>query len=215
MIMSRFLAFSYLSLTIILNSCQTMSGQNLNGIYNLRGVHDMASGFNFTPDGKFEYFYIYGVADRNATGTYTVEGTTVKLKSDKPAGKDFPILSQSKKGKGFTIQVKFDQNKHLLYRIDAIYIIDGKEHYATSNQEGLIHIEENKVDQIYLQHAIFPDVASPIKDKDNDNNYFEVTLSPSLGQVSFLGIDLQIDGDTLTCLPNYFLPFDNIRFVKE
>lgn len=192
-----------------------MSGQKLDGIYNLRGIHDMASGFRFTPDGKFEYFYIYGVSDRNATGTYTIEGNTIKLQSTKEAGKDFPILSQSKKGKGYTVQVKFDQNKHLLYRIDAIYLINGKEHYATSNQEGLIHLEEDHVDEIYLQHAIFPDVASLIKDKDNTNNYFEVTLSPSLGQVSFKGIDLEMNGDTLTCLPNYFMPFENIQFVKE
>ena len=192
-----------------------MNGQKLDGVYNLRGIHDMASGFQFTPDGKFEYFYIYGVADRNATGTYTIEGSTIKLKSDKEPGKDFPILSQSRKGKGYTIQVKFDQNKYLLCNVDAIYFINGEKKYATRDNDGVIHIEEEGVEEIYLQHAIFPDIASLIKAKDNANNYFEVTLSPTLGQVSFKGIDLEMNGDTLTCLPNYFLPFENIQFIKE
>ncbi len=40
-------------------------------------------------------------------------------------------------------------------------------------------------------------------------------LSPSLANVTFKAIDLFIKGDELTCLPNYFMPFDNIRFVKE
>ena len=78
----------------------------------------------------------------------------------------------------------------------------------------MIHLDITSVDSIYLRHEIFPDIPTLIKDKDNANNYFEVSLLPSLGQVSFKGIDLFIKGDTLTCLPNYFMPFDNIRFVK-
>src|SRR6187401_946382 len=103
MLKSAFLSLS-LSLILSLSLSLTMNGQKLNGSYRLVGVHDLASAFEFTPDGKFQYFYIYGVADRNATGTYTVVGDTVKLKSDKVGGKDFPIESQSKKGKGYTIQ---------------------------------------------------------------------------------------------------------------
>ncbi|MBP7238830.1 MAG: hypothetical protein KBA14_01280, partial [Saprospiraceae bacterium] len=60
----------------------------------------------------------------------------------------------------------------------------------------------------------FPDIPTLIKDKNNPNNYFEVSLLPTLGQVSFKGIDLFIKGDTLTCHPNYFMPFENIQFVK-
>ena len=79
-----------------------MTAQTLDGVYNLRGIHDMAAGFQFTPDGRFEFFYIYGASDRHATGTYAMDGDTVKLKSDKQPGKDFKIESQDKKGKGFT-----------------------------------------------------------------------------------------------------------------
>jgi len=204
----------FLSLSLSLSLSLTMNGQKLNGSYRLIGVHDLASAFEFTPDGKFQYFYIYGVADRNATGTYTIVGDTVKLKSDKEGGKDFPIESQSKKGKGYTIQVKAP-NPYLLKHVTALYFVGEEQKVAESDDKGVIHIEDAQVDQIYVRHEIFPDVACLIKDKHNDNNNFVISLSPTLQQVSFVGIDLFKKGDTLTCLPNYFLPFENIRFVKE
>ena len=78
----------------------------------------------------------------------------------------------------------------------------------------MIHLDVSSVDNIYLRHEIFPDIPTLIKDKNNPTNYFEVSLLPTLGQVSFKGIDLFIKGDTLTCHPNYFMPFENIQFVK-
>ena len=186
----------------------------LNGEYSLQGIHDMASGFRFTPDGRFEFFYIYGVSDRNATGTYTVEGDTVKLHSDKEPGKDFKIESQSKKGKGYTIQVKAP-NDFLLSNISCFYLSGDKKEVIESDSKGMIHVDLLTVDTLYLRHEIFPDIPSLIKDKDNSNNYFEVSLLPTLGQVSFKGIDFFIKEDTITCLPNYFMPFENIRFVKN
>jgi len=202
------------NLSLCLSLSLTMNGQKLNGSYRLVGVHDLASAFEFTKDGKFQYFYIYGVADRNATGTYTVVGDTVKLKSDKEGGKDFPIESQSKKGKGYTIQVKAP-NPYLLKHVTALYFVGEEQKIAESDDKGVIHMEDSHVDQIYVRHEIFPDVACLIKDKDNDNNNFVISLSPTLQQVSFVGIDLFKKGDTLTCLPNYFLPFENIKFIKE
>jgi len=191
-----------------------MQAQTLNGAYRLTGIQDMAAGFRFTPDGRFEFFYIYGVSDRSATGTYTIEGNTVKLKSDKEPGKDFSIDSQSKKGKGYTIQVKAP-NPYLLDNVSCIYFIGEQKEYAMSDAKGLIHIDAGPVDKLYLRHEIFPDIPTLIKDTDNDNTYFEVSLLPSLGQVSFKGIDLFIVDESLTCHPNYFMPFEGIRFEKE
>lgn len=186
----------------------------LNGEYSLQGIHDMAAGFRFTPDGKFEFFYIYGASDRNATGTYTVEGDTVKLKSDKEPGNDFKIDSQSKKGNRYSIQVKAP-NEFLLRNVICIYKDGEKQEVAETDSKGYIHLDIPNADTLYLRHEMFVDIPTLIKDKDNPNNHFEVTMLPSLGQVSFKGIDLFIDGDTLTCLPNYFMPFENITFVKN
>ena len=191
-----------------------MQAQTLNGSYRLTGIQDMAAGFHFTPDGRFEFFYIYGVADRSATGTYTIEGNTVKLKSDKEPGKDFSIDHQGKKGKGYTIQVKAP-NDFLLSNVTCIYFVGEQNEYIQSDSKGLIHIDVEHVDKLYLRHEIFPDIPTLIKDLDNTNNEFEVSLLPSLGQVSFMGIDLFIVDESLTCHPNYFMPFEHIRFEKE
>jgi hypothetical protein len=194
---------------------KTMTAQKtIEGVYSLVGIHDMAAGFRFTPEGQFEFFYIYGVADRNATGSYTLVGDTIKLKSDKEDGKDFPISKQSKKGSGYSIQVTAP-NPYLLRNVTALYFIGDKQDVAYSDDKGVIQIDAAHCDKIYLTHEIFPDIACLIKDVDNPNNHFEVALSPTLAQVSFKGIDLVRKGDTLTCLPNYFMPFENIRFVKE
>ena len=192
----------------------TSTAQTLNGEYRLTGIPETASAFMFTKDGTFEYFFIYGAVDRAAHGTYTIEGDTIKLKSNKEPGKDFLVKSEKKQGKGFTIQVT-DPNEYLLSNIVAIYYVDETEKVAYSDSKGRIIIEETTVGKIYLMHQLFPDIASLIKDESNNNNYFEVGLSPSLVYVSFKGIDFLKDGNELTCLPNYIMPFDNIRYVKN
>lgn len=186
----------------------------LDGVYNLRGIQDMAAGFKFTPDNRFEFFYVYGAGDRNATGTYTVEGDTVKLKSDKEPGKDFKIDTQRKQGKGFTIKVN-DANTNFLSAVSCFYFIGETRESVRANKDGIIHLDLPSVDSLFVRHEMAVDIPTLVKDKDNDNNYFEVSLLPSLGQVSFKGIDLFIKEDTLTCHPNYFMPFENIRFEKE
>jgi hypothetical protein len=191
---------------------KTMS--TLDGVYALRGIQDMAAAFKFTPDGRFEFFYAYGAGDRNATGTYMVEGDTVKLKSDKEPGKDFKIDAQRKQGKGYTIKLN-DADKNYLSYMSCFYFVGDKQELAEANKEGIIHIDLPEVDSLYVRHELAVDIPTLVKDKDNDNNYFEVSLLPSLGQVSFKGIDLFIKEDTLTCHPNYFMPFENIRFEKE
>lgn len=40
-------------------------------------------------------------------------------------------------------------------------------------------------------------------------------LSPTLGDVSFKGIDFTIDGESISCLPNYVILFGKIKYVKE
>ena len=203
---------SYLILIMCLLSITwtTMDAQNLNGEYRLSGIPETASAFRFTEDGKYEFFFIYGAVDRMSSGMYSMEGNVVKLKSDKEPGNDFPLKSQSKKGKGYTIQVS-DANPYLLRNIICIYYIDSTEQVAYGNNEGLIEIEANDVDKIFLVHELFPDIPSLIKDENNPNNHFEVGLSPGLASVSFKGIDFTKDGDELTCLPNYVLPFQHIR----
>lgn len=195
-------------------SSKLFSQNTLSGVYSLRGIREMAAAFEFNTEGKFRFYYAYGAIDRNAEGTYTIEGTKIILKSTKEAGKDFNIKSQSQKSKNYQIQV-IAPNPYLLKHIRAACFVGKEQTEYFSDDSGLIEIDKASIDSIFLQHSLYPDIFSKIKDDENRNTFFEVELNPSLVQVSFKGIDLEIAGDELHCLPNYFLPFENIRFVKE
>jgi hypothetical protein len=206
-----------LSLAIVLNSLtgfSHMEAQSLRGEYYLTGVPEMASGFKFLPDGHFTFFYSYGAVDRTAQGTYTSIGHTIALKIDKEPGSDFNIVSQKKQGTGYAIKIN-DPNAYLASSVRCLYFVDGQQSETFADETGIIRIESPECGKIYVQHEFYPDIASLIKDDDNKNNVFELTLKPQLQQVSFKGIELTIDGDTLSCLPNYILPMQNPRFVKQ
>jgi len=138
-----------------------------------------------------------------------------ELKSDKEAGKDFTITNQSKQANGYTL-VFTHPNKYLTKKILFVFIADGKEQEVYSDSNGEVHVDLKHCDTIYVQHSLYPDIVSIIKDRSNDNNSFTLSLNPSLEQVSFKGIDLKIESDKiLSCLSNYFMPMPDIKFVKQ
>ena len=185
----------------------------LGGYYFSR--QEMVAGFNFSADGKFEFFYSYGAVDRNATGTFLVHGDTLQLKSDKPTGKDFTIKTQTKQAKGYTL-VFSDPNQYLLKDILCVFFVNGIKHEFYSDSKGKIYAGIPHCDTIYIQHPLYPDIFTLVKDKNNDNNSFMLTLNSSLAQVSFKGIDFKIESDKkITCSPNYFMGMEKIEFIKE
>ena len=214
----KFIKLNILLITLLNINCMSQKkstdtqDKTLNGEYHFRKM-ELVSGFKFTPDGKFEFYYSYGASDRNATGTYIIEGDTLKLKSDKEGGKDFAIDKQSKEPGNITIKVN-SPNPYLASNVLCMCLVDDKEHEFVSDKNGLIETDLKSCDQIFIQHQLFPDAGTLIKDENNENNYFEVSLKPTLQQVSFKWIDFVIKGDTITCGPNYFLPFENIEFIK-
>ena len=176
---------------------------------------EMVAGFEFSAGAKFKFFYSYGAVDRMATGTFTVKGDTLTLKSSKEAGHDFTVKSQSKEGKGYTIKVE-DANAYLLANIRCSFFIGKEKHDEVTDEKGEIKIAFEHVDKIYVQHLLFPDIVTLVKDERNENNRFVLTLNQSLGEVSFKGIDLKIvDNKTLSCIPNYFMMVDGIKFKKQ
>jgi hypothetical protein len=191
-----------------------MPQTTIQGEYYFRRM-EMVAGFNFSADHKFQFFFSYGAVDRSASGTFSIEGDVLKLKSDKEAGKDFTITGQSKQASGYSITFK-DDNNYLLKNILCVFRVDGKDQEAYSDSNGEVHVDLANCDTIYVQHSLYPDIFTLVKDKNNTNNNFTLTLNPSLEQVSFKGIDFKIAGDkTITCLPNYFMGMEDIKFVKE
>jgi hypothetical protein len=193
---------------------QAMSQTKIEGEYAFRKT-EMVAGFNFTAAGAFQFFFSYGAVDRRAAGTFTVEGKTIKLKSNKEAGKDFTVTAQSKEATGYTISFNHP-NKYLLKNILCVFFVNGKEERAVTGENGKIHVNLAHCDSIYAQHLLYPDILTLVKDATNENNRFILSLNPSLEKLSFKGIDLTIENDgSLSWLPNYFLEMSGVKFVKQ
>jgi hypothetical protein len=176
---------------------------------------EMAAGFNFSKDGKFQFFYTYGAVDRTATGSFKVDGDKLILKSDKKPGKDFTITSQSKKESGYDIRFEHS-NKYLLKNITCIFVTGGKQQEKYSDEAGIVHSDLTHCDTIYVVHNLFPDVPTLIKDEKNENDQFVLSLNLSLEQVSFKDIYLKIvNSKTLQCVNNYFMDASDTKFIKQ
>lgn len=202
-----------LSVCLILLNFIAMAQFSVDGTYRYT-KQELVASFTFSNGNQFNFFYSYGAADRYASGTYTIEGNIIKLKSDKEPGNDFTVIHAEQKGRGYRIQFEH-REKLLLNHIRCLVFAGEHRHEFFTNEEGIVEISLDTSDKIYAQHALFPDVVTLIKDEGNTNKQFTVSLNPSLQQVSFKGIDLTIEDDeTLSCLPNYFMMMEGIRFFK-
>lgn len=204
----------FYKLCIFVLFSSALMAQDVTGNYSLQGIHDMAAGFEFNADSSFRFFYAYGAVDRTAEGTYSVAGNKIILKSKKEPGKDFTVTKQLDDTTGYIIKVN-NPNQYLARHVRCVVLNGEKQEVFFADDDGVIHINMTAAEKIYLQHELYPDILTMIKDEKNKNHYFEVQLNPSLEQVSFKGIDLTINDDTLTWLPNYFIPEENVRFVKN
>lgn len=191
-----------------------MSQTKLEGEYFFRKM-EMVAGFNFSADGTFQFFFSYGAADRNAAGSFTVEGNIVKLKSNKEPGKDFTVTAQSKTGSGYQVQFTHP-NAYLAETVRCLFYTDGNPTEVFADRNGMVRTDLAHCDSIYAQHLLYPDILTLIKDANNPNNHFTCALNPSLEQLSFKGIDLTMEEDgSLSWLPNYFLPMPDVRFRRQ
>ena len=203
-----------LSFLIIIN-VNIVGQPRIQGEYEFHS-QEMVAVFNFLPTGKFEFFLSYGGMDRSATGSYSVSGDTLHLKSNKEAGKDFTIKSQSKEGIGYRIQFE-DENKFLLSNIRCSFFTGDKREDLFTNEDGLIETDISNCDKIFVFHQLYPDMVTLIKDEKNINNRFTLTLNPTLAKVSLQGVEYKVDGDKLIAtMPNYvFMMETNVEFIKR
>jgi hypothetical protein len=203
-----------ITILLLIVNLQTMSQTKIQGEYYFRKT-EMVAGFNFSAAGTFQFFFSYGAVDRSAAGSFTVEKNIIKLKSNKEAGKDFTVTAQAKEGSGYTVAFTH-ANKYLLQNILCVFFVNGKEERAFTDDKGEVHTGLSDCDSIYARHLLFPDILTLVKDVENKNNRFTLSLNPSLEQLSFKGIDLTIESDgSLSWLPNYFLDMPGVKFVKR
>jgi hypothetical protein len=191
----------------------------MNAIYDLRNVREMAAGFEFTENGHFNFYLAYGGLDRNATGTYTVENDTIKLKSDKKPAKDFEVASRKSKKdfNGFVIKVD-DENKFIVSYVKAVALINGQMHTYDVSSDGAVRIDTTVCEKIFIWNQLYGDVMTEIYDAAKDKaskNFITVKMKPTLQQFSFTGIDLFLKDNKLILPANLMLNAEALEFEKR
>lgn len=192
-----------------------LKAQQIEGVYRMAGGHEMVAAFEFKKDSSYQFYFIYGVVDRNSNGHFTIHNGNIILHSLKVPGKDFTIIRQEKRGDGTSIKIT-NPNVYLIKNVAGIFKKGNEEDQQISNAEGNIHSKLNDCDSIFIIHTLFPDVPTLIKkDETGRNNYFELSLNPSLAGLSFHDFTLSITPEGLTGNLPWLFEREKAVFVKE
>jgi hypothetical protein len=190
----------------------SFSQGSLDAVYQLYGKMEMASAFKFNSDNTFEFFYSYGAVDRQAAGTYQMEGNNIILKSDKAAGQDFHIIKESR---GKKPQIKVDAPQTwFASNVVCRFIKGDQEEYVQTEDSGVAESSYSECDVIMVLHGLYPDEWTLIKPKENQNQSFEIGLNPSLEKVSFKGVILTIENDVISMKSAYLFGDGDAKFGK-
>lgn len=196
-------------------SSSSSKAQQIEGVYRMTGGHEMVAAFQFKKDSSFEFYFIYGAVDRKSSGRFTIHDRVIILHGDKVPGRDFTIVRQEKRGEGTSIKIS-NPNPSLVRNVVGIFKKGTQEDDQYSNDKGDIHSNLNDCDSVYVIHTLFPDVPTSIKqNQGNRNNYFELTLNPSLAEISFKDFTLSINEEGLTGSLPWLFEREKAVFIKE
>ena len=196
-------------------SFSSLKAQQIEGVYRMSGGHEMVAAFQFKKDSSFEFYFIYGAVDRKSSGHFNIHDRIIVLHADKVPGRDFTIVRQEKRGDGTSIKIS-NPNPSLVRNVVGIFKKGTEEDDQYSNDQGDIHSNLTDCDSVFVIHTLFPDVPTPVKENQgNKNNYFELTLNPSLAEVSFKNFTLSINEEGLTGSLPWLFEREKAVFVKE
>lgn len=199
---------------LLLSQILYSQAMNITGEYQLRGVPETAAGFSFSPDSTFKFFLSYGAADRYASGTYTQKDGKIMLAGDKIPGKDFAVTKSSKQGKGTTIKVNAP-NEVLKDKIICIFYKNGQPELNYTDRNG-ISLFPAGADSVQLVHQLYPDEPTVIvfSKFPDDHNSFELSLQPSMEQLSFMQIPVEIKEDQISIKLSWLMGDKELNFYK-
>ncbi len=168
------------------------------GEYYLRGVMETASGFNLCEDNTFEFFFSYGALDRSGMGTWELKDDKVILNSPKPKEQGF-ILTTNKVEDNDKITIRIvEPNTFFLSHVYALVKSGDKQLEALSDRDGVISFPKQPVDSIVLLFEFAAEKAAVFTITNKEENYFEFRFDPSILDVVFENLALQVDEDGLS-----------------
>lgn len=162
-----------------------MENSTTAGSYQLTGIMETGAGLELYPDGKFDFYYVYGAIDRHAYGNWKQEGDVIMLHSpyaDK-SGYDI-LLSEHRQQPRFTVYMpKADP---FFLSMQTVYAINGDVTEAQQgDKKGWYLFTCAQAEKIMLSNDLFPDRLVTIDLKDRTHNHIELAPNHDLLLIQF------------------------------
>lgn len=174
-----------------------MQKDEIAGSYQLRGIMETAAGLELYPDGKFDFYYVYGAIDRHAYGSWEISNEQIILNSlytDK-TGYDI-LLSEQRTQPRFTIY--FPKADPFFISMQGAFAINGDQaEEQKSDKKGWFLFQTGKAERIMLSNDLFPDRMITIENKDTSHNHIELAPNHDLLLIHFTAVEATMTEDVL------------------
>lgn len=199
----------------IINATMQAQINSLEGVYNLEGVREMASGFQLKADSTFEFYFSYGALDRYGTGKWNFINNKIILNSKPRPGNDFKLVNSSRTNNDFvTVHIQ-EKNTMLLPFVYAFGNTLKEGEYPTkADSHGMIKLPANNLDTLHLLFEFTPERFSSFTIDTKTTNTFTFTFEPWLVEVFFTNFELAVTENKLEG-KHPLLEKENYVYTKE
>jgi hypothetical protein len=162
------------------------------GDYNLSGVMEMVSILRLNADSTFQFYFAYGAADREGSGTWILQDSTVILNSKPRPPKDFKLIeSRITNDKDFTIRFA-DINPSFFPFLECQLKTSGELLELKPGSDGMITAPPGDYTAIGFLFVLCGDRPSWITDLKKGHNSFTIGIEPWICEVFFNNIRLTV-----------------------
>ena len=167
------------------------------GEYYLKGVMETAAGIKLNEDSTFEFFYSYGAADRQGSGSWIIKENKIILTSIRKPGNYFRLLKHEiQPGEKITVKVT-DPNADALRFVHTGILNGDKFIQGEVDNTGKAVFEKQPYDSIALMFAMSPENTMFYKPSKAGENYFEFAIEPWIMEVIFDNTEFKIDSEKM------------------
>lgn len=181
---------------------QAQTQPTITGVYQLRGVMEMASAILLKHDSSFEFYFSYGAIDRNGSGKWHWNEKDSTIVLNTPAAdrhtSDYSLYSSRKEAGNLSTFRMADENPYLIRYTQFRIYTDKDTIEGGTDEKGFFTMPQQPVKKIELLFELCPERFSTIEIKDNSHNYFEFRLEPWITEVYFNNVVLRPTEEGLT-----------------
>ena len=146
--------------------------KNVTGEYYLTGVMETASVISLKPDSTFLFYFSYGAAEREGSGTWTLRDSTLILNSKPRPGKDFRLIQSSRSASQQITITCQHPNPDFFSFLQCFLQTPEHQNVYKPTRDGILTIPSTPIDSIGFLFVICGDRTTWFKDLPKEHNNF-------------------------------------------